>query len=414
VERLGCIAELLACGGCWDLAVALRWPFVVSWAQALLAWVFVVGALRLVSARWASALGLPTGRTLVKVVLVAFAVWFALGVLSAGSSLWGVFPLLAAWFVYLLVQSVRSLSRWRRDGDRGALPRLVFHACWLLAVGALFVDGVRRAKTLEHMIRFLATSPRDMATVVVPNVVQHGQDAVPLLVQKTREALEADDLMLLRSCLFCLGQIGGPEAERCLEQVVDRVIAHGDRPPFWARHAFAAYAECIGPRAVPKLKQAYERVSDRCKWAVLVALAKTASPEGVAFVFDHIDSLFAGMESGMGAWVDTAACTLDVLLSEPDTRALRSLPTHRYIYTWPTPAELADRTVREQLHQFFWFPEDRPPSLKNLRARWEANGRKFRRLWLERLSDEAEAPTSGTASQAPTSSTPLPAPLPRQ
>ena len=378
---------MIACGGCTDLSIGLRLPFISSWCWLMLAWLLAVIVLRLAWPAAATVLGLPRGWASVVIGVLVVGGWIVLA-----SSIWvgwlvPAFLILPIWIVYLMVKFAQSAQRCPSRSKRG--PAVGFHGCWLAALLLVLAYAVVRSGSIAHLVAYLNTHSRDQAGVVVPGLIARGEEAVGPLICATEAAVGSDDWHALRASLLCLARIGGPDAEGCLARIVSQVGADGTDWQLWHRCAFAAYAECAEARSVPTLMETYNRVRDRDKWSVLAAWAKTRTPEALAFVFTHIDALFEGAESKLGDRARTARLTLHVLLSEPDVDALRDLPLYRHIFVFGG-VRSAPGTEKASYQYFFWTSEDDSLTAAELRKIWKENANTIREQWSGALSGASQ------------------------
>jgi len=313
----------LACGACVDQEVSVWLPFAPAFMVLCLAWIISLIVMRNIIRRRASdkAVGVPARKALVAFGLLASVGFLGLVFLSMGSVLGASLVIGTIWAGYVAVKVISALRRrpWRQDigiaADAEAQPparakqrvgpaisprsrkaflklNFVFLVLALLSVPSFFIY----ARSTSRMIALLDYPSSGTKRVLIPGLIRKGKAAVEPLIDASRRALEARSgprlTWPLNGTLFCLGRIGGPDAEAFLSEVVsERVDFQDYTDSEWQKTACFAYAECAGARAVPVLVGVYRRCEtakvDDARKTVLAALSKTGSKEGTAFVREH-------------------------------------------------------------------------------------------------------------------------------
>ncbi|MHC4502666.1 MAG: hypothetical protein ACYTFI_05115 [Planctomycetota bacterium] len=313
----------LACGACVDQGVSIWLPFAPAFMVLCLAWIISIIVMRNIIRRRTSAKAseMPWRKALVAFELLATVGFVGVVFLSMGSVLGASLVIGTIWVGYIAVKVISALRRRARrqevevaaeaepePSSRAEQPagpvvspraqkaffklNSIFLALALLSIPSFFAY----ARSTRRMIALLSYKSSGTESVLIPGLIGKGKAAVGPLIDASRQALEARSgprqTWILNGTLFCLGRIGGADAEAFLSKVVaERVDFQDNMDSEWQKTACLAYAECAGGRAVPVLVGVYQRCEtakvDDARKAVLAALSKTGSKEGTAFVREH-------------------------------------------------------------------------------------------------------------------------------
>jgi hypothetical protein len=313
----------LACGACVDQEVRVWLPFAPVFMVLCLAWIISLIVIRNIIRRRTSgkAAEMPGRKALVAFGLLATVGFIAVVFLSMGSVMGASLVIGTIWAGYVAVNVISALRRRARRQDvevaadakpepssRAEQPvgpvvsprsqkaffklNSIFLGLALLSIPSFFIY----ARSTRRMIALLSYKSSGTESVLIPGLIGKGKAAVGPLVEASRQAFEARSgprqTWILNGTLFCLGRIGGPDAEAFLSKVVaERVDFQDTMDSEWQKTACFAYAECAGARAVPVLVGVYQRCEtakvDDARKTVLAALSKTGSKEGAAFVREH-------------------------------------------------------------------------------------------------------------------------------
>ena len=325
-------------------------------------------------------------------------VWFV--VLTVGGGLGIGLVLCAVWAAYLLILTI---SHWASRIARVPTERVAGTFAWinvvfLVAAVVTVAVGATRIGTLDQAITPLSYSPaaREVYQLVMPRIIRSGDEAVGPLIAECERAIKRvdhlDNAFAVSRASFCLAKIGGLQAEPYLGRLVrERVdFSTGCVYSQWAHHVCFAYAECGGERAAPDLIALYDR-SGQGRWvesryAVLAALVKTGSKEGVLFALDHINELLVLDEDDVSDY-DCVAEVVDGLIDSHDANELRKLPVYgRYLFGGldrvplesirkDSPAELVTKLP----------PRSRIRWRNDVVPRWEAMGEATVRRWRQQF-----------------------------
>jgi hypothetical protein len=195
----------------------------------------------------------------------------------------------------------------------------------------------------------------------------------------------------MKHATFCLGCIGGSEAEKFLSELVRQHANPSDYHDLkWYRGACFAYARCAGPRAANDLVVLFENMphtkerDDRT--FLLVALTVTASEQGVAFALDHMDLLLKGMNGWEGSESRVIQSAAECLVFGADPKALRQIPVYR---DWGLMGAvwLADPRPNDYTSEFFWTEssEKRLRPTEEIEAAWRKDSASIQKRWADLL-----------------------------
>ena len=302
------------------------------------------------------------------------------------------------WTVYLVIQFVVTVLRFVSKRDSGFRTPLVVHGAFLMMVIVLIACCQTKANTLDHCIGCLGFGRHPpLFSKIMPRIVANGQEAVGPLIRATNEALGNKDgytrANTIKHATFCLGCIGGPEVEDFLSELVKQ---HANPSDFcdllWYRGACFAYARCAGPRAANDLMVLYENMphtEERDDGTfLLVALALTASKQGVAFTLEHMELLFrymndTGWDGNQRRVVQAAA---ECLVFGTDPKALLQIPVYRDCglegAIW-----LAEPRPNDYTSEFFWTAssENRLRPTEEIEAAWRKDSASIQQRWADLL-----------------------------
>jgi hypothetical protein len=401
---VACLALLLlprpslACGGCTDAVLLMTLPWAGFGILLLWLWIFAMLATRWCLRRRGSSnatdmVGAST--------LVTFAALGSIGyaglALAMGSLL---VPSLLLGFVligYLVVQVVANGVRFVRKCDSGFGTPLAMHSTVLIIAIVLIGHFQSKANTLDHRVGCLRFGRHAVLySKIMPSIVADGQKAVGPLIRAADEAIGNRDgytrMNTMKHATFCLGRIGGFEVEEFLSELVKQHANPSDYyDRTWYRGACLAYARCAGPRAANDLVVLFENApateerDDRA--FLLVALAMTASNQGVAVALDHMDLLLERMKRGGNASeMRVFQAATERLVFETDPKALTQIPAYRD--SWLVGAVgLAEPRPNDYMSEFFWTKssEDRLRPTEEIEAAWRKDSTSIRKRWADLL-----------------------------
>lgn len=365
----------------------------------LWAWVFTMLGVRKRLRRRGSegAQTLVRGSTLGVFSILGSAGYVVLSFLTMGSLLLPSLVVGFIWAVYLALRLIVDVFRivFRKDSRRGA--SVVINCVFLLGVLVVVVCFQVKANSLEHQIGALRYGTHtEMFSKIMPAIVARGEEAVVPLIEATNEAMANDDQYYRSNIVvhasFCLSQIGGPDAEKFLADILKQ---HREPDDFGYRHGYKAvhfaYARCAGPRAVQDLIHVYERMpkdaEQNDRWIPLVALLTTASKEGVAYVLDHFDDLLDQMEH---AWDGNEQRVLqaatECVVFGDDPRALKKIPVYREVSLMGFTS-VAEPRPNDYNSEFFWIPSSKAQlrEEEEIRSAWENDSAAIRNRWMDLL-----------------------------
>lgn len=366
VAGAGLSGPALACGRCVDARIALDVPFVAAWAAlAALWWLATAAATRAPEL----APGRPSRRRL----------WLALGLsiavlaITRGSGA----ACLLAFGTTWVVQA--SFDFWR-DRRRPAALRRVDRLCLGGALLASLLGLIERTSP-QHLVRVLEAHTVESGPAVARRLIHVGPRAVPALLDALDTArLSGHDrdfgARLVVAC-YCLGRVGGAEAEQRLLDVVSNHVV-GAEPHAWRRAACFALADAAGDGAVGSLIALYRALpaDDRDRWSVLAALVRTGEFAGVAFAMENLGVLLEPDLVDRAA-ADGATSTVAAILDGRTRLDLLLVPG------------LLDATPVAGLERARTGRRESTPSLvaERLAGRWAAEQRVIQTRWANELGN---------------------------
>jgi hypothetical protein len=401
---LACLAVLLlpkpsrACGGCTDAVLLMTLP----WAGfgILLLWLWILAML---ATRWhlrrrgsSTAASVVRGKTLTVFALVGSVGYVGLAFLTGGSLLLPSLFIGFVWAVYLVIRVVVNAVRFARKREPESRTTLMLPSTFLAIVIVLVAYYQTKANTLDHCIGCLRFGHHtELFSKIMPRIVADGDKAVGPLIRATNEALGNKDGFTRKNTMthatFCLGCIGGSEAEKFLSELVKQ---HANPSDFydvkWYRGACFAYARCAGPRAADDLVKLFENMpyteekDDRA--FLLVALVVTASKQGVAFALEHMDLLLKGMDGREMNQKRVVQATAECLVFGTDPKALTQIPLYRDCglmgAVW-----LAEPRPNDYTSEFFWTEssENRLRPTEEIEAAWRKDSASIQKRWADLL-----------------------------
>jgi hypothetical protein len=343
----------------------------------------------------------------VKVFGVVAVVVLLVGVLGGGLHWPGVL-VATPWVAYLGAKTLVGLSRgdWKgmpgvdSDREQPAVPRSVSRRLSAATVKVLFLlntaflvlailsvpASFAYARSTARMIALLDYPSSGTNSVLVFGLLRKGDAAVQPLIRASVEALQEENdpsrTWTLDPALFCLGRIGGPKAEAFLARVVTQRVRFKDYGDYhWQESACLAYAECARGRAVPDLVALYGRCTEdpaaRLRWVPLVALARTASRDGISFVLDHMRTFWSRtLDGGKPTQMTVAALVL-----KADPGEIAALPVQGFgrLFAGPPPPLGTRAEALSLLARYGGV------SISELRQQWERDKEAITAHWLTAL-----------------------------
>ena len=398
-------ASALGCGYCTDQHIIINQPWARYGMHFLCGWflVMVVARLVLQIARH------PAANTFVRWwTLAASALLVALGFYWLRYRLWGSFLatsliLSFLWAVFLLVRSVIGVLRLLIGSpSRASVMAVAIDLAFLFCAVAVVAHQQHLATTAEHCIDTLDYHVSATYEIAMPRIVEAGPRAVELLLGPANEALQRHGRYAgergrfsrsrrLLATAFCLGEIGGPQAEQWLAHVVrDHVGFEDYYCRTWQPAACYAYARCAHARAVNNLIRLYESLGPAeaqhdSRVCPLMALALTGSRRGVMFVLEHMDDLLqaSAMDDSQEVIVRAVA---QALVFGSDPASLENLPVHREL-TLAGDTSVIRRSAYAA--EFYWTDasKDAIKPIAEVQAAWNADSQGIKRRWAEVLKE---------------------------
>ena len=335
--------SLFACGGCTDKALLMTAPWAGFGILLLWAWI-IAGCIlrrRVLKHEGTTAVLPVKGTTLAVFAALGSAVYIGLVFLTRGSFLLPSLLLGFLWVVYLIARLTVDILRFVTTRASNLRRSIATSGVFLALVVATVAYWQHRLNTVEYCISCLRYGYLPECRMsIIPKILSYGQEAVPPLVEACDEALKDTEkygcAYVVKNATFCLGCIGGKEAERFLGELIEKPPCLTDsQSPEWFYAACFAYARCAEARAMGHLTALFdgvprnERRDDRC--VVLGAMAFTGSREGIIFVFDHMDILLGPVRIGgySPEWA-VARPVSESLVFGSDPNALRHLSVYSY------------------------------------------------------------------------------------
>jgi hypothetical protein len=367
----------------------------------LLLWMWILAML---AARWhlrrrgtSNAANLVRGKTLAAFAILGSVGYVGLAFLTMGSLLVPSFFIGFVWTVYLVIRVVVNVVRFLSKRDSEFRTPLIVHSAFLMIVVVLIACYQTKANTLDHCIGCLRFGHHtELFSKIMPRIVADGEKAVGPLIRATNEAIDNKDrytrMNTMKHATFCLGCIGGYEAERFLSELVKQ---HANPSDFydvkWYRGACFAYARCAGPRAANDLVVLFENMphteerDDRA--FLLVALVVTGSKRGVAYTLDHMDLLLKGMKyGGNGSDLRVVQAAAECIVFGTDPKALTQIPVYR---DWELMGAvwLAEPRPNDYTSEFFWTAssEKRLRPTEEIEAAWRKDAASIQKRWADLL-----------------------------
>jgi hypothetical protein len=301
----GGFAPIFGCVGCLNQGIGIKYPFIDNLLALFAGWIVVSQLVRFVVRKkyGSEAIAIPAARMLKPFI------WAGVLVAVGALLLWGRalgLLLIAAWLGCLATTLVAACW-WRRWAVHAA-PFLFANALAVILAAVIAPYSYKNARSAEGMVNSLGNPLLSItSTLVIPGVITYGPSAVdPLIEAIERElASESPQPYRLSQLCYCLGQIGGTDAENYLKRLVNERISFADkRFPEWHAVAACAFADCAGPRAVPDLiaihRKWYGNIYASPAVISLVALVRTADRNAIAYVLDDKYTLFIRDPTGYG------------------------------------------------------------------------------------------------------------------
>ena len=322
--------------------------------------------------------------------------YIGLVILTVGSFLLPGLLLGFIWFVYLIVRLLWDAVRFIRTRSPEARTPLVLNLAFLVIAIVAVVYGQTQLNRLEYQVACLKMGHHtELYSNVFPKIVARGQEAVPSIIESAERALHGEDefvrMHTMTNASFCLGCIGGPDAEQFLGDVVRQQPPPKDWLELqWYKDVCFAFARCAGPKAVNDFVAMFDKLShdeerDR-RWVPLTALAATGDKRGVLFVLEHMDQLLDYAETTSdGTAAKVIQVTVDRLVFGSDRQALVGIPVFRDTLLVGDTRFVDDPD--NYASQFFWTDttEKQLRSTQVIKAAWQKDSTSIRKRWAEWL-----------------------------
>lgn len=203
---------------------------------------------------------------------------------------------LFCWIIFLLYRIQQILIK-KEDSLRKNLIPFSVNAITLTVSFILIFVTTTQANSTPGLIKSLGhVSPFYPGTVhsVMSRLIQRGPEVVDPLSETLGKTLDREyiDPFLPTRIAYCLTQIGDPQAEAVLKQVVAEEIDLSDNENTkWEAAVCCLYADCAGPRAIPVLQTLLERSDKKQQFIPLCALVRTGDFTAIETVLKHVDEL---------------------------------------------------------------------------------------------------------------------------
>lgn len=218
-------------------------------------------------------------------------------------------PIILCWIIYLPYQILQFFSTRQERIFKNFIPLSVNIIALLLSFTLIFVTTAR-ANTTPELIKSLGgISPFYPATVhqQISRLSQRGPEAVTPLsdtLAANFERYEQVSAYPTARMAYCLREIGGPQAEATLQDIIEHRMKFKDSSSAkWEAAVCCLYAECAGERAVPVLtdilKQAERNQNHFQKRVALIALARTRDQAAIETVLNHVPFLQEDLQADL-------------------------------------------------------------------------------------------------------------------
>ncbi|MCA9005516.1 MAG: hypothetical protein KDA70_09615 [Planctomycetaceae bacterium] len=203
---------------------------------------------------------------------------------------------LFCWFIYLLCRILLILFKKEETIRKNLIPFGVNALALTVSFILIFVTTTQ-ANSTPGLIRSMGSvSPFYPGTVhsVMSRLIQRGPEVVEPLSETLDKTLDRDYIspFLPTRIAYCLSEIGSPQAEAVLKQVVaEEIDLSDDKNTKWEAAVCCLYADCAGPRAVPVLQTLLERSDEKQQFIPLCALVRTGDLSAINSVLDQVDDL---------------------------------------------------------------------------------------------------------------------------
>ena len=353
------VRPLLACTGCVNIGVTIRYPWAPYGLPVLWAWLLAMLAARSWIRR--GTCGSPDA-FLPRALLRPF-LWFG-GILLVLCPFLGIgggaIPGMWAWVLFAVFLGLSSLvalvriirKRWMRP----SLAAIAAHVSFALVALLTIRHGQNLRDSIEFNVARLDYPVAEVMSLAVPRILHHGRESVPVLIRAARRCLEdgnsrANASFLIPNVAFCLARLGGRDAQQffheLLRESVEFRVAEDEE---WELSVCLAGARLLEGDARDDLMALYRRMPEnnisvkRNRATVLCAMALYAARHSVRCASAHFDQLPGDGDYNCysDAVVKTTARTL-LFWSDPE--ALRAMPWFRLLVFWGhnAPGELTPR-----------------------------------------------------------------------
>ncbi|WP_145230513.1 HEAT repeat domain-containing protein [Gimesia algae] len=203
---------------------------------------------------------------------------------------------LFSWIIYLLYRVLPVLIRKDETIHKNLIPFSVNALALSVSFILIFVTTTQ-ANSTPGLIKSLGhVSPFYPGTVhsVMSRLIQRGPEVVDPLSKTLEQTLDREYIspFLPTRIAYCLSEIGSPQAEAVLKQVVAEEIDLSDNENTkWEAAVCCLYADCTGPRAVPVLQELLENSDEKQQFIPLCALVRTGDFNAIETVLEHVDDL---------------------------------------------------------------------------------------------------------------------------
>lgn len=203
---------------------------------------------------------------------------------------------LFCWIIYLLCRILPILFKKEETIRKNLIPFGVNALALTVSFILIFVTTTQANSTPGLIKSMGSVSPFYPGTVhsVMSRLIQRGPEVVDPLNETLEKTLDRDYIspFLPTRIAYCLSEIGSPQAEAVLKQVVaEEIDLSDDENTKWEAAVCCLYADCAGPRAVPVLQTLLERADEKQQFIPLCALARTGDFTAIETVLEHVDDL---------------------------------------------------------------------------------------------------------------------------
>ena len=245
------------------------------------------------------------------------------------------------WMIYLLSTTMSGFTKRRQDLSI-TKSQFRLNLLSLLIVAVAIPTSYARARSTDGLISWLGHAPPHFShtsRILISGLIEQGGSAIDPLVEALDAELQQPERASqyrISQISFCLGQIGGDEAESALKRVVSKHTLIDETGEWRGKVvAYCSYAECAGERAVPTLLRVFNDAEGKNaafqKAVALCALTRPRNADAGAFVLDNYEVLIKQREEeSFVRWPDSMISLTVQALAEGTTAVdLVSSPIYR-------------------------------------------------------------------------------------